>query len=128
MGRTYNGVFGICFWHSEHIWPRNVPSSVAVLIFVGGWVLVLLIYIGVMGFCFWVLRLVLLVCLASQELVLPWGDNWLAPVSCCWMLLLVLRAVGFEATTWQWVGQRLPGGAGMIMLLEQALALELQQV
>ena len=54
--------------------------------------------------------LVLLVCLATQELVLQSGDNWLAPVSCCWMLFLVLKVMGFEATTLQWVDQRLPGG------------------
>ena len=49
--------------------------------------------------------------------MLQLGDNWLAPVSCCWMLLLVLRAVGFEATILQWVGQRLPGGSVDHLLL-----------
>ena len=34
------------------------------------------------------------------------------------MLLLVLKAVGFEARTLQWVGQRLPGGFVDHLLLE----------
>jgi len=49
--------------------------------------------------------------------VLQSGDNWLVPVFCCWMLLLVLRVVGFEATILQWVGQRLPGGSVDHLLL-----------